>query len=141
MLGWGSLLLAFVALFEAGAATAPPDDARQHWAFHAPPVVVPPKVKNTRWARTDLDRFILAKLEASGIAPAPLADPRTLIRRMSFDLTGLPPTNEEVEAFTKAAGKNRDAAIAQLIDRLLASPRYGERWGRHWLDVARSSRA
>src|SRR2546421_33529 len=62
-----------------------------------------------------------------------------LMRRMSFDITGLPPTSEEVEEFTRAAGKNRDAAIDQLISRLLASPRYGERWGRHWLDVARYS--
>ena len=96
-------------------------------------------MRNARWVKTELDRFILSKLEAAGLTPAPPADPRTLIRRMSFDLTGLPPTGEEVEAFGRAAEKSRDAAIAQLIDRLLASPRYGERWGRHWLDVARYS--
>jgi len=121
------------------AATEPPPDARQHWAFHAPREGTPPKVKNSRWAKTDIDRFILARLEAAGIAPARPADPRTLLRRMSFDITGLPPTNEEIEEFTRAARKNRDAAIDQIISRLLASPRYGERWGRHWLDVARFS--
>ena len=89
--------------------------------------------------KTDIDRFILAKLEEARLAPAPPADPRTLIRRMSFDLTGLPPTSEETEQFVKAAGMNRDPAISKVIDRLLASPRYGERWGRHWLDVARYS--
>jgi len=107
------------------AATAPPPNARQHWAFQPPRLVSPPAVKNKRWAKTDVDRFILAKLEAAGVAPASPADPRTLIRRMTFDLTGLPPTHQEVEQFVKAARSNRDAAIAQLIDRLLASPRYG----------------
>jgi len=132
---WIALLLPLVAM----AATEPPPNARQHWAFQPPRDVALPKVKNTRWAKTDIDRFILAKLEAAGLAPSAPADPRTLIRRMSFDLTGLPPTNEEVEHFAAAAAGNRPAAIAQLIDRLLASPRYGERWGRHWLDVARYS--
>ena len=102
------------------AATQPPPDARQHWAFHSPRDSAPPEITNIRWVKTDIDRFILSKLEAAGVAPAQPADPRTLIRRMSFDLTGLPPTNEEVEEFTKAAAQNRDAAIAQLIDRLLA---------------------
>ncbi len=81
--------------------------------------------------KTDIDRFIPAKVDA------PLADARTLIRRMTFDLIGLPPTPEDVESFVKAG--DRDAAVAQLVERLLASPRYGERWGRHWLDVARYS--
>ena len=123
----------------ASVATEPPPDARQHWAFHPPSAVTPPTVKGTRWVKTDVDRFILAKLEAAGIVPAPPADARTLIRRLSFDLTGLPPTSEEVGTFTKAADKSHGAATARLIDRLLASPRYGERWGRHWLDVARYS--
>ncbi|HUR46325.1 MAG TPA: DUF1549 domain-containing protein, partial [Candidatus Saccharimonadales bacterium] len=121
------------------AAVHPPANADQHWAFQPVPVVSVPKVKNGSWARTDIDRFILARLEAAELSPAPPADARTLIRRMSFDLTGLPPTFEEVERFSRAMKKNRQAAVAELIDRLLASPHYGERWGRHWLDVARYS--
>ncbi len=121
------------------AETKPPPHARQHWAFQAPHPISPPVVKNTHWPKTDVDRFILAKLEASGLAPAQTADPRTLIRRMSFDLIGLPPTSEDVDEFVAATTKNRQAAVARLIDRLLASPQYGERWGRHWLDVARYS--
>ena len=86
------------------------------------------------WGRTPVDRFILAKLDAKGIAPNPPADRRTLIRRASFDLTGLPPTPEEVEAFVDDP---RPDAYERLVDRLLASPHYGERWARHWLDLAR----
>ncbi len=135
---WCVAVLVFAALTVL-ADTKPPPDAREHWAFHPPRAVTPPKVKNSRWVQTDLDRFILARLDAAGVAPTPEADPRTLFRRMSFDLTGLPPTNDQMEQFIKAAAKNRPAAMDQLIDRLLASPRYGERWGRHWLDVARYS--
>ena len=125
-----------------------------HWAFQ--PVVRPPlpKVKETAWVRNPVDAFVLAKLEAKGLHPAPPADPRTLIRRVYYDLTGLPPTPEEVDAFVRestaeqASAKspntqhrtpNADAAYRRLIDRLLASPQYGERWGRYWLDVARYS--
>ena len=93
-----------------------------------------PAVKNQRFIRTPVDNFILAKLEAKGLRPSPEADKRTLIRRATFDLTGLPPTPEEVEAFM--ADKSPDA-FEKVVDRLLASPQYGERWGRHWLDVAR----
>ena len=81
-----------------------------------------------------IDRFVLAKLEASGLTPSPPADRRTLLRRTYYDLIGLPPTVEEVEAFER---DRADDAFAQVVDRLLASPQYGERWGRHWLDVAR----
>src|SRR5262249_55395676 len=84
--------------------------------------------------RNPVDRFILARLEAKGLAPSPPADKRTLIRRATFDLTGLPPTPEEVSAF---ASDPSPGAYQRLIERLLASPRYGERWGRYWLDVAR----
>lgn len=162
-----------------------------HWAFV--PVRRPPqpKVKDTAWVRTPIDAFILAGLEAKGLKPSPPADPRTLIRRVTFDLTGLPPTPDEVEAFVRecaeekalgrwsvgALGENRQnrkiaskatqqgqnarvhppmyrpqvlnaltpqrpnapTAYERLVDRLLASPRYGERWGRHWLDLARYS--
>ncbi|MFO0951896.1 MAG: PSD1 and planctomycete cytochrome C domain-containing protein [Isosphaeraceae bacterium] len=107
---------------------------RSFWAFRPPAEVVVPDVSDTSWSVTPLDRFILAKLEAKGISPVPPADRRTLIRRATLDLTGLPPTPEEVEAFVAARSPD---AFAKVVDRLLASPRYGERWGRHWLDVAR----
>jgi Protein of unknown function (DUF1553)/Protein of unknown function (DUF1549)/Planctomycete cytochrome C len=108
--------------------------AANHWAFQ--PVKMPalPDVKNRRWLRTPLDRFILAKLESKNLCPAPQADRRTLIRRVFYDLTGLPPTYAEVRAFVQDQSPD---AYAQLVDRLLDSPRYGERWGRYWLDVAR----
>ena len=137
-MAWWVLALTLTVLV-ANAATEPPPNAREHWAFHPPREVTPPNVKNSRRAQTDIDRFLVAKWDEAGVAPAPAADARTLIRRMSFDLTGLPPTYDEVEEFIKAAARNRPVAVAQLIERLLASPRYGERWGRHWLDLARYS--
>ncbi|HLO97475.1 MAG TPA: DUF1549 domain-containing protein [Fimbriimonas sp.] len=106
----------------------------QFWAFKAPVMPALPKVKAEKWAQNPLDRFVLAKLEEKGMKPAPVADRRTLIRRATFDLTGLPPTPAEIDAFVNDKEPN---AFARLIDRLLASPAYGERWGRHWLDVAR----
>ncbi len=119
---------------KAGTANA---DARRHWAFQ--PVMNPtlPLVRDASWPATSVDTFVLAKLEANGMAPAPPADPRTLLRRVTFDLIGLPPTPEEVEAFLRTYAAKPQAAYEELVDRLLASPRYGERWGRHWLDVAR----
>jgi hypothetical protein len=110
------------------------DKARSHWAFQ--PIREPkvPAVNNKRFVRTPVDNFILARLEAAKLSPSPMADKRTLIRRATFDLIGLPPTPGEVEAFE--ADKSPEA-FAKVVDRLLASPRYGERWGRHWLDVAR----
>jgi len=108
--------------------------ARQHWAFQPVRKPVPPVVKNTKWVRTPVDAFVLAQLEAKNLAPAAPADPRTLLRRVTYDLTGLPPTPGEVDAFL---GDRSPAAYAKVVDRLLASPRYGERWGRFWLDVAR----
>ncbi len=93
----------------------------------------PPEPKNKDWARTPIDKFILVKLEEKGFKPSPPADRRTLLRRVSFDLTGLPPTPEEMRQFL--ADESPDA-YARMIDRLLAGPRYGERWARHWLDVA-----
>jgi hypothetical protein len=137
-LGWWLPLLALLP-FLAGADTKPPPDAHRHWAFHPPRAVTPPTVKDSRWSRTDVDRFILARLEAAGLKPAARAEPRTVIRRMSFDLTGLPPTPAEVDQFASGAAKDWNNTVEQLIERLLASPRYGERWGRHWLDVARYS--
>lgn len=104
------------------------------WAFVKPTLPAPPQPNNQKWARNPIDRFVLARLEEKGLTPAPQATRRDLIRRVAFDLTGLPPSPEEVAAFE--TDKSTDA-YARLIDRLLASPRYGERWGRHWLDVAR----
>lgn len=109
-------------------------EQRAFWSFQPIKMPAVPVVKNARWAKTDIDRFVLAKLEAQGISASPEADRRTLIRRATFDLTGLPPTPEEIDAFEKDKSAN---AFAKVVDRLLASPRYGERWGRHWLDVAR----
>ena len=94
----------------------------------------PPEVKDTAWCETPLDRFVLARLEDARLRPSPRADRRTLIRRATFDLLGLPPTPQEVDGFVNDPAPD---AFARLIDRLLASPHYGERWGRHWLDVAR----
>ena len=105
-----------------------------HWSFRPPVSVDLPSVKNAAWTQSPIDRFVLARLEAAGLAPAAPADRRTLLRRVTFDLTGLPPTPEEIEAFLS---DERPDAFARVVDRLLDSPSYGERWGRHWLDVAR----
>ncbi len=121
-----------IALTLVGASSA--DDAKRHWAFQPVRRPNPPAVRDTAWARTPVDRFILAKLEEKGLGPSPPADRRTLIRRATFDLLGLPPTPAEVAAFEADPAPD---AFARLIDRLLASPHYGERWGRYWLDVAR----
>ncbi len=104
------------------------------WAFVPPADPKLPEVKNTAWVKSPIDAFVLAGLEAKGLSPAPAADKRTLIRRATFDLTGLPPNPEDVQAFLSDSSPN---AFAHVIDRLLASPQYGERWGRHWLDVVR----
>ena len=109
-------------------------DAKKHWAFVAPVRPELPPVKNTSWVRNPIDRFILARLEKERIAPSPEADRVTLIRRLSLDLLGLPPTIADVDAFV---ADTRPDAYERLVDRLLASPHYGERWARHWLDVAR----
>ena len=107
---------------------------RDHWAFK-PPVRPPvPKVQNQAWVRNPIDAFVLAKLEKEKLSPSPETERTTLIRRLTLDLTGLPPTLDEVDAFL--ADKAPDA-YTRLVERLLASPHYGECWGRHWLDVAR----
>jgi mono/diheme cytochrome c family protein len=110
------------------------DQGRQFWSFQPLQPTAPPRVENPAWCRTPIDHFILARLEAKGIAPNAATDRRRLIRRASFDLLGLPPTPEEVEAFVRDPAPD---AYGRLLDRLLASPHYGERWGRHWLDLAR----
>jgi hypothetical protein len=116
---------------EAGKVTP---EARNYWAYlplHQPAV---PVVKNTGWVRNPIDAFILAKLEANGIEPAAAADRVALLRRVTYDLTGLPPSPEEVDAFVNDTRPN---AYEKVIDGLLASPHYGEKWGRHWLDLVR----
>ncbi|MDX1946164.1 MAG: PSD1 and planctomycete cytochrome C domain-containing protein [Pirellulaceae bacterium] len=110
------------------------EEGRKFWAFQPAKIVSPPAVKNAAWAKTDIDRFVLAGLEAKGLAPVADADCRTLIRRLYFDLIGLPPTIEEVEAFVADQSAK---AVETVVDRLLASRHFGERFGRHWLDVAR----
>ncbi len=110
------------------------DEARKFWSFQPVKNHQAPKVKNESWVKSPIDRFILAKLEEKGLKPVADADKRTLIRRATFDLTGLPPTPEEVEDFLKDNSPN---AFEKVVDRLLASTAYGEKWGRHWLDVVR----
>jgi cytochrome c553 len=109
-------------------------EARQHWAYQPLKVAPPPAVRDTKWVRTDVDHFILAKLEEKGVAPNPPATRRALFRRVYFDLIGLPPSPEAVDAFLKDDSPD---ALAKVAGRLLDSPRYGERWARHWLDLAR----
>ena len=132
------------------------DKARAHWAFQpVRDVAVPTKLSNPGWCQNEVDAFVLAKLDEKGLKPSPAADGEALLRRLSYDLTGLPPTSVEVDAFSR----DYDAAIAmdavavrkgqgaravagvveRTVDRLLASPHYGERWARHWLDTARYS--
>lgn len=110
------------------------EEGRKHWAFQSLKTGPMPEVKRAAWLQNDLDRFILAKLEEAGLKPSPELDRAALIRRVTLDLIGLPPTPEEVEAFVQ---DNSPGAYEAVIDRLLASPHYGERWGRHWLDLAR----
>ncbi|WP_235905148.1 DUF1553 domain-containing protein [Tautonia marina] len=105
-----------------------------HWAFQPIERPEPPAVADKSWVRNPIDAFILDRLEREGIAPSPEADRATLIRRLSLDLLGIPPTPEEVDAFVQDPASN---AVETLVDRLLSSPHYGERWGRHWLDLAR----
>jgi len=116
---------------------AAPPRPGDHWAWAAPRRPTVPAVKDAAWCRTPVDAFILARLEAAGIAPAAPAPPEQLLRRLTFDLVGLPPTPEQVDAFQRAAAAKPQAAVERVVDQLLASPHYGERWGRHWLDLAR----
>ncbi len=124
-----------------GGANVPPDssvsDPRRktdHWSFQPLTRPATPQVTNPRWPRNPIDAFVLARLEAAGLQPSAEADRATLVRRLSLDLLGLPPTVEQVDEFLCDSGCD---AYGRLVDRLLASPHYGERWGRHWLDVAR----
>ncbi|HAV61332.1 MAG TPA: hypothetical protein DCY13_03095, partial [Verrucomicrobiales bacterium] len=119
-----------------GAVAGSGGEGKDHWAFQPVRDPAPPAVKDSAWPKNDIDRFILARLEAESLKPNGEADRRTLIRRAYFDLIGLPPTVEQVDAFVADTSPD---AWEKVIDGLLASPRYGERWGRHWLDVARYS--
>lgn len=110
------------------------EEQRKFWSFQPIKPSASPTVKDASWARNDIDRYILSPLESRGLKPAPPADRRAFIRRATYDLTGLPPSPDQVEAFVADPAPN---AYEVLIDRLLASPRYGERWGRHWLDLVR----
>ena len=107
------------------------------WAFQAITKPAPPKVKQADWPRDDLDRFVLARMEKEKLQPATAATQKVLIRRLYYDLTGLPPSTEQVEKFVKAHQRNSQKATEELVDELLGSPQFGVRWGRHWLDVAR----
>jgi len=121
----------------AAVAARPPVDrakGREFWSFRPPRRSLPPPVKRADWPRGEIDRFLLAALEARGLTPLVDAGRSRLLRRVTFDLSGLPPTPEEIDAFL--ADDSPDA-FAKVVDRLLASPRFGERWGRYWLDVAR----
>lgn len=106
----------------------------KHWSFVAPERPALPAVKDSRWPRNELDRFVLARMESEGLKPAPEADKSVLIRRATMDLTGLPPTIEEVDGFL--SDKSPDA-YEKLVDRLLAAPQYGERMAANWLDLSR----
>jgi hypothetical protein len=108
----------------------------KHWAYLPIQPIAAPRVRGTNWCTSPIDAFILARLEAEGLSPVPPAEKRTLIRRATFDLTGLPPTPDEVVVFLADASPD---AYERVVDRLLASPSYGERFGRHWLDVVRYS--
>jgi hypothetical protein len=109
-------------------------EERKAWAYTAPKVHVPPEVRDAEWPLGAIDRFVLARQEAAGVRPGPDAPPGVWLRRVAFDLIGLPPTPEQVEAILRDDSPEARAAV---VDRLLASPAFGERWGRHWMDVAR----
>lgn len=110
---------------------------RDFWSFRKPVAVEAPPVSDRGWPSSDVDRFILAGLDEAGLAPAEDAEPEVLLRRLYFDLVGLPPSPEEIEDYFKAYAKDPEEAYEGKIDELLARPQFGERWGRHWLDVAR----
>lgn len=117
-----------------GVDAAKVEDKRAHWSLHPVTHPVPPVTKNTHWAKSGIDGFILERLEREGLTPSPEADRPSWVRRVFFDLTGLPPSPAEIDAFVKDQTPN---AHERVVDGLLKSPRYGERWGQHWLDVVR----
>ena len=114
-----------------------PTPQSNHWAFRSPQRPGSPNLHASPWPSGNIDGFVLAQLQKRGRSPSPIADPRSLIRRLSIDLIGLPPNYRDVLRFEQQHKQNPDHAMEQLVDRLLASPYFGQRWGRHWLDVAR----
>jgi hypothetical protein len=116
------------------AAAAEPTFHHGDWPFNSPTRPTPPNIANQNWATNPIDQFVAARLEAAGLQPNPAADKATLLRRVTYDLTGLPPTTAELDTFL--ADKS-DGAYTRVVDRLLASPRFGERWAQHWLDLVR----
>jgi hypothetical protein len=132
-LALGVWLCAYAAV---AAAPASPQAAKDHWSFKGPVRPAVPGVKNPSWVRNPIDAFIAAEHEKRGLTPRPEAPKHVLLRRVYLDLTGLPPTREQLHAFL--ADPSPDA-YEKIVDQLLASPRYGERWGRHWMDVWRYS--
>lgn len=126
------LLLLLLASFAGASSSA--SEAADYWAFRKPVRSAVPQVENAAWVKNPIDAFVLAKLEEKGLSPASPAGKRTLLRRVTFDLTGLPPTPEEMKAFL---ADHSPEAYEKVVKRLLASPRYGERWAQHWLDVVR----
>ena len=110
---------------------------KKFWCYMPVQKPAAPAVKDGTWPRRDIDHFILAKIEAAGLKPAPDATPEALVRRLYYNLIGLPPTPDQIDAFAKASKANPQKALQATVDELLASPRFGETWGRHWLDVAR----
>ncbi|MCC9642429.1 DUF1549 domain-containing protein [Rhodopirellula sp. JC740] len=114
------------------------EQAKRHWAFQRlQPTRIPKLEGNTDWTRNPIDSFVLQRLQQAGLSPSKPANARTLVRRLYFDLIGLPPTPEQTNHFIEAHADDPTSAVHNLVDELLASPRYGERWGRHWLDIAR----
>ena len=113
------------------------DEAKQRWAFQPPRKHPSPPVKDASWPWTEIDRFLLSEMEQKGLKPTVDASPAVVLRRLSFDLIGLPPTPAEVDAFLRDHAKAPRAALERAVETLLQSPRFGERWGRHWLDVVR----
>jgi hypothetical protein len=113
------------------------EKGRQFWSFQAPKRSPLPSINDSAWPRSDIDRYVLARLEAKGLKPVADAKPEALVRRVYYDLIGLPPTPEEVQSFVQEHAASPQTALSAVVDRLLLSPRFGERWGRHWLDVAR----
>src|SRR5689334_13650270 len=133
------VVLLALALAAGGRALAPdeytiPAEAKAHWAWKPPARPALPRVRDAAWVRNPIDAFILAKVETAGLTPAPPAGREHLLRRVTFDLTGLPPSPAETDAFL--ADRSPDA-YEKVVDRLLASPAYGERWGRHCAQLAR----
>jgi len=122
---------------ETTAASSPDEVAKRLWSLKPVGDPTPPAVKDSAWVRDPLDRFVLARIEAAGFAPSEDADARALVRRLFHDIVGLPPSMTQVEQFVEAHRVDEQRAIEQLVDQLLSSSQFGERWGRHWLDVAR----